>query len=167
MTSVYGYYEIYDYSALQSPDTVYKKREYPPTSTMGKICKTFPKFTFLAQLAGLDWQLADPQNMATLFLPIEESMPIEWVRSCDRGLARRFVKYHFTMGYLPRDVLHTSLCYKLRSTIKGQDILVQRVNDRFLFNGVSVLSYDNLTNNGVVHIIQRPLMDLVNFSNFQ
>jgi len=161
MTSVHGYYELYDYSAFTDPSIVYPQRpvlrQYPENTVMAIFERRSPKLTFLIKLAGLDWQLADLQNKVTFFAPPEHTLNEEWVKSCDKETARKFIKYQMTMGFLPADVLHTSMKYRLRTTLKGQEVMVESFNGRFYFNGVPVISYNNYAVNGVIHVLQQPL----------
>lgn len=167
MTSLYGFYEIFDYSAIAAPNVVsppkYVVENYPPDSVMGKIHKQSPKMTYLIRLAGLDGQFADPQNRFTFFLPLESSLDDDLVKRCDKQTARNFVKYHTSMGFLPEAVLRTSRLYHLRSTIKGFDILVKIDRlDRLTLNDIPFVSMDNFCDNGIIHFLKNPLSTLHN-----
>lgn len=158
MTSLYGFYEIFDYSAIATPPPKYVVENYPPDSVMGHIQRRSPLMTYLIRQAGLDNQLADPQNRLTLYLPEESSLDEEAVKRCDKQSARNFVKYHMTMGFLPEAVLRTSRLYHLRTTIKGFDITVKiDRDDRLTLNGVDIISPDQFCNNGVIHVLEKPL----------
>ena len=162
MTSVHGYYEIFDYSAFTNPQTVYppcvQQRTYPKGTTMAIVQERHPKLTFLLRTAGLDWQLADLQTRMTLFLPPEHSMDEEWVKRLDKNAARRFIKYHLAMGFLPEQVLRTSPVYQMRSTLKGHDIYVETNPYGQLFlNTVPIVQFNHFTQNGVIHYLASSL----------
>lgn len=162
MTSVHGYYEIFDYSSFTDPSSVYpprvETRKYPPGSIMDMIQHSHPRLTFLVRTSGLDWQLADAQSRITFFVPPDASLDEEWVKSADKDSARKFVKYHMAMGFLPEEVLRTSPVYSMRSTIKGQDIYVETNPwGQMFLNTVPIVRFNRFATNGVVHDIANPL----------
>lgn len=163
MTSLYGYYEIFDYSSFTDPSVVYPKciqaPSYPDGTIMNFIDRHHPKLTFLCRQAGLDGLLGDPQNRVTLFVPTEASLPEAWVKQCDKQSARKFVKYHMCMGSYPKDVLYTSPLYNLRTTLKGQDIVVDYRFGSMTLNAVPIVSFDHYAKNGIMHIIVQPLIN--------
>ena len=164
MTSLYGYYEIFDYSSFADPSVVYPQcvqmASYPEGTIMYYIDKHHPKLTFLCRQAGLDGLLGDPQNRVTFFVPLEESLSEEWVKQCDKQTARKFIKYHMCMGSYPRDVLYTSPLYRLRTTLKGQDIVVDYRFGPMTLDSVPIVSFDHFARNGIVHIVAQPLTRL-------
>lgn len=162
MTSVHGYYEIFDYSAFTDPVSVYPPkvdvRTYSPGSIMDAIRERHPRLTFLIRHSGLDWQLSDAQSRITLFVPPESSLDEAWVKSADKDSARKFVKYHMCMGFFPEQVLRTSPVYSMRSTIKGHDIYVETNPWGQLFlNSVPIIAFNKFATNGVMHDIAMPL----------
>lgn len=158
MTSVHGYYEIFDYSSFTQPSPNIVTRTYPAGTIMSIIEKDHPRLTFIIRTAGLDWQLADLQNKITFFMPPESSLNEEWVKTIDKNSARKFVKFHMAMGFLPEEVLRTSPVYSMRSTLKGHDIYVETNPFGQLFlNTVPIIRFNIFSINGVIHEIASSL----------
>lgn len=170
MTSLYGYYPLFDFSVFTSPNVQLQSRPcdaYSVTSSsssspfptvMAYVVRHAPKMTYLIRLAGLQGLLADIQSAVTLFLPVEDSLPDVWVQSCDRETARKFIKYHFCVGVFPYTSLISSPFYQLRTTLKGEDIFVDCLDTPWVkLNGVPIQTFDIVCQNGVIHQINQPL----------
>jgi hypothetical protein len=153
MASLHGYYPFYDYSSVTDPRIVYNAQApiptYPENTLMDMIAKNHPEFAFLARTAGLDWHLADLQTRATVFIP--KNIPN--FQNLDIQSAKKFVKYHMSVGVLPETVLHSSLIYDLQTTLNGYNIRVEHK----LLNGVKIYSYDHYARNGIFHLIDSTL----------
>lgn len=161
MTSLYGYYEIFDYSAFTDPSVVYPRclqtAAYTEGTIMRHISDHCPKLTYLCRLAALDGILASPQNRVTFFTPPETSLTEKWIRACDKQTARKFIKYHMCMGAYPRVVLSTSPLYNLRTTLKGHDIVVDNRTGSLTLDSVPIVSFDHSCRNGIIHHLLQPL----------
>jgi len=164
MAGIYGNDPVFDYrftyeNEFQSREKC--KKELTNGSLASLIQEINPKWHSLLIKADLLWKLDDVQFNATVFLPQYESIPENLVLNSDKDTARSIVKYHMMMGVIPRNVLATSQGQKLMSTIKGQDIYAYWPNTTTLFlnNTSRVLEFDMFANNGVLHIIDAPLLN--------
>jgi len=134
------------------------KKTYPENSLMAYIRNHFPLWAFLIQTARLDWQFADPNFRGTLFIPqtINENV----VMNADIDTARRIVKYHLMIGFFPKDVLFTSPYQQLQIAIKGETVraVIQGPETMMLNEGVYITRFDIWKQNGIVHVIDKPLL---------
>lgn len=158
-----GVYPFFDYEFTYPSRVLHQEpqaKTYPKDSIMGFVQDHFPLFAFLVKTARLDWQLADPQFRGTLFLP--HNLEKNVVLNADINTARRIVKYHLMIGFFPKDVLFTSPFQELQTSIKGQMIraVIQGPSQLLLNSNTSVLHFDHWCQNGVIHLVDRPLFEL-------
>jgi uncharacterized surface protein with fasciclin (FAS1) repeats len=163
MVSYQGTFEFFD-DAFCFPENAYPKRvenvTYPSNSITGYIVQHHPKFAYILKLSKLDGQMADQQFRGTIFLPLEDSIPDEYLPNMDTNTARRIVKYHFMVGLFPKEVLFTSPCQQLQTTMKGQMIMAMMPSSdsMVLNNYIRILQFDILQTNGIIHIIEKMLI---------
>lgn len=163
MVSNQGTFEFFNQS-FASPEEVFRpkamKVTYKDNSIMWYIEKFHPKFSYIAKLSKLDWQMSDIQFRGTLFLPLEDSIDENYLFSMDINTARRFIKYHLMVGLFPKSVLFTSPCQQLQSTIKGNTILAMITGPDIMVlnNQIPIVYFDIPLNNGIIHIIAKPLI---------
>jgi uncharacterized surface protein with fasciclin (FAS1) repeats len=165
MVSCQGTFEFYD-DAFAYPESVFRpvpaiKESYPENSVMWYINKFHPKFAFLIKRARLDRQMGDPEFNGTVFLPLEDSILEDDIVNMDTNTARKIVKYHFMMGFFPKNVLFTSPYQQLQSTMKGSFIWAQMPTpDSMLLNfSTPIVYYDIKMVNGIIHIIHNLLFE--------
>jgi hypothetical protein len=161
MSSIYGIDPILDYTFAQQSPKYCLNLNYPPNTVMDVLSKHHPKFAYMVKKAKLAEQFGDLQFRGTIFAPHEESLDEKTIMNMDINTCRTLVKYHFMVGFFPKDVLNQSFYQQLQPALASQQIraaLVQNEkNERFLVlnNEVPILHYGDMLRNGYIHVIER------------
>lgn len=137
---------------------------FHPSCLMAYLEKNHPKFSQIVKntkyYVGI---FSDLQFRGTLFVPRDDSISEDLLRSMDINFCRRFVEYHMMDGYFPKNVLFTSPYQQLQTKIKGQYLtaamyeLSNKKLTMVLNNASMIESYDNRIQNAFVHVISNPI----------
>lgn len=144
---------LYENKDFQKP----KNPEYDTNSLFGYLQKKHPKwFTIIQKANRLNFF---QYKSYTMFIPIEQSIPIELITQMDRQTALTLFNYHTLEGMFDKDVLETSRFQNLVTLIPGRDIYLTSVYGINTLNkNVEILEYNQLFDKVIVHSISSLLI---------
>lgn len=106
------------------------------------------------EAAGFTNALAQDDQIMTLFLPTNAALESAHLTVADLGIAE--IAYHAVEARLLQDDL---VDFETLPTQLGEDIVVTVTDSGILLNGIaSIIEADIIASNGVIHIIDQPLL---------
>ena len=163
MTGIYGIDPIMDYTFAQEKPKYCLDLKFNENSVMDILEKYHPKYAYMVKKAKLAQQFSDLQFRGTIFAPKEESLDEKTIMNMDINTCRTIVKYHFMVGFFPKDVLNSSFYQQLHPALQTQQIRAalyrQENGQQFLVlnNEVPIIHYGEKLRNGYIHIIDKML----------
>lgn len=169
MTSVYGFFESYDYKYMyDQPDWRDVKGQdcATPGSIWDKLItnKKFSKFKYMVELAGLNGILNNCQSNVTVFIPEDKYLlkkyPEEIFANMDHATARNLVLYHMLDRQISKKLLMSTKQALIYTRLHGESIFVKTFQDHIILNKCArVVQADICCNNGLIHIVDDILID--------
>lgn len=165
MTSVYGIDPLLDTTFAQPKPKYCLQTGYQENTVMQLLDQFHPKFAYMVKKAKLAEQFADLQFRGTIFAPREDSLEESLLLNMDINTCRTLVKYHFMVGFFPREVLQSSFYQQLQPALASQQIKASLFQTEkgfpflLLNDQVPILSYSGKLRNGYIHSIDRLLVD--------
>lgn len=164
MTSIYGIDPILDYTFAQENPKYCLNLKYEENTVMDILNKFHPKFAYMVKKAKLAQQFADLQFRGTIFAPMEESLEEDLIINMDINTCRTIVKYHFMVGFFPKDVLISSMYQQLQPALSSQQIRASLFQNEhghkfnMLNDETPILHYGQQLKNGYIHVIEKMLL---------
>jgi uncharacterized surface protein with fasciclin (FAS1) repeats len=156
----YNFSFAFDFNDVRGP---LPKRCYNKNSIMSIISNhpDFTKFNYIIKLAKYDAILDDPQANFTLFVPSDAEISNFDVTSLDVGDARAIIRSSLLNSRLPSEVLSDSpMNYYTTLSVQNR-LLITNINSTTrLNNRISVLLFDILAINGMIHVTNGVIIPL-------
>ena len=156
----YNFTFAYDFNDIRGS---LPKRCYNKNSIMSIISThpDFTKFKYIIKLAKYDTILDDPQANFTLFIPSDSEITKFDVTPLDVGDARNIVRASMLNSRLPSEVLTDSPMNYYDTLSRQNRLLITNINSvTRLNNTISVLLFDILATNGMIHVTNNMLTPL-------
>lgn len=151
------------YNYLHMVDFVdYRGKKPLPPITKGSIYEfisheRYSKFRTIVDRAGMRSQLNNSQADFTIFVPDNEFLkhiPCEYFKNMDDGLARQILNSSTLRRRIDKLLLVASPVSYFATLDPRMRMYVTNISNVTKINNcVSVVKYDNILNNGIIHII--------------
>ena len=160
MSSIYGIDPIYDYTYKKQMLPIVK-HGFPSNSLMHYLESNHPKFAYLVKKAGYAQKFASFQDNVTIFVPIEDSLPVDTISQFNKATCVNLIRYHTLRGHVPPSLLQSSPYQFLIPESNGQQILCETKDRHILLNGkTNVLSYHE-TKGANIYLVDRLMTDAI------
>lgn len=120
-------------------------------------------FLHIIKTANMEDIFAQPQFFRTVFVPSDKYLDLKAVKNIDQGTAKNIIKFSMLQRHIDSELLTSSpASYFITDYKPLPQLLVTNISGVTELNGCSkVVKFDIKLNNGIVHIIDRPLVPYV------
>ena len=161
-------YDFVDWRGTKTPELC------TPSNTLIDIIRSNPDFSIFASIvrkARYEGKLGENQSDFTLFVPSDEHLlkryNKDWLDSMDVGLARQILSFSMMNRKLDKDLLQSSPVSTLPTIDRSNSMLVHTVsNITQLPNCTTVIDWDHLSDNGIIHVVDNLLIPSYNWLSF-